>query len=105
MPLSRRMRLAAREWLWRIQIATSRIRSRLTTAADGGRSASISARDAGSCRNVRNASQVQPGTPTAPMTTLSLTGHSRGRLRASSLDAVADPVVVRGERPETVTRP
>lgn len=35
-PLSRRMRLAAREWLWRIQIATSRIRSTLTTAADGG---------------------------------------------------------------------
>jgi hypothetical protein len=27
MPLSRRMLLAAREWLWRIQIATSRIRS------------------------------------------------------------------------------
>jgi hypothetical protein len=31
MPLSRRMRLAVREWLWRIQIATSRIRSKLTT--------------------------------------------------------------------------
>jgi len=37
---------------------------------------------AGVLRDVRNASQVQPGTPTAPMTTLSLTGHSRGRLRA-----------------------
>jgi len=45
MPLSRRMRLAAREWLWRIQIATSRIRSTLTAAAGGGRSASISARE------------------------------------------------------------
>ena len=67
--LSRRMRLAAREWLWRIQIATSTIRSKLTAAADGGRSAPISARAAGSCRKVRNASQVQPGTPTAPMTT------------------------------------
>jgi hypothetical protein len=79
MPLSRRMRLAAREWLWRIQIATSRIRSTLTAAADGGRSASISARAAGSCSKARNASQVQPGTPTAPMTTLALTGRSLGR--------------------------
>jgi len=38
MPLSRRMRLAAREWLWRIQIATSRIRClpQVDIAADGG---------------------------------------------------------------------
>ena len=73
-------RRAAREWLRRIQIATSRIRSKLTAVADGGRSVSISPRAAGSCKRLRSASQVQPGTPTAWITILSLTGHSRGRL-------------------------
>ncbi len=57
-----------------------------------GRSASIWARAAGSCSRQRSTSQVRPGTPTALMTTLSLIGHSRGRLRASSLVALAVPM-------------
>jgi hypothetical protein len=56
------------------------------------RSASIWARAAGSCIRQRRTSRVLPGTPAALMTTLSLIGHSRGRLRASSLAALAVPM-------------
>jgi Succinyl-CoA ligase like flavodoxin domain len=51
----------------------------------------MSARSAESCIRQRSTSQVRPGTSTALITKLSLIGQSRGRLRASSLLALAVP--------------
>jgi hypothetical protein len=80
-PASSRTLWAAAESLCETHSITSRMRRRLASATAAGRSAATWARPAGSWRRQRNTSQVLPGTPTALMTTLSLIGHSRGRLR------------------------